>query len=219
MIRALFFKELREIGGWMIGIFAFQLSITLMLMDFNVLPLISIGQRQSIPFLEDDGVSLAYLGGILMLVIAFRQTSWESSHDYFLFLLHRPVARWTIFAAKLAVGAFAYAVCVALPLVILGLWAATPGTHASPFRWSMTSLTWCLTAGMMIPYFGAFLSGIRPGKWVGTRPLPLLGAIVCMAVCLGPLISGYPVASLSMILIAVVGYVASILHIATQRDY
>ena len=154
-----------------------------------------------------------------MLLVAFRQTSWESSRDYFLFLLHRPVPRWAVFASKLAVGAVASALCVVAPIVVLGLWAAAPGTHPSPFRWSMTTQTWCLTAGMMLPYFGAFLSGLRPGRWVGTKLLPLIASILCTVLCMQPLLNGHLFVSLGLTLAATAGFVVSILHVASERDY
>jgi hypothetical protein len=42
----------------------------------------------------------------------------------------------------------------------------------------MTLPAWQLWACMLLVYFGAFLSGIRPARWFGTRLVPLVAAIV-----------------------------------------
>ena len=39
----------------------------------------------------------------------------------------------SLIGLKLAVGALVYLVCGAVPILLYGVWAATPGTHASPF--------------------------------------------------------------------------------------
>ena len=44
----------------------------------------------------------------------------------------------------------------------------------------MTEFAWRLVFQMPLLYLGAFLSGLRPARWLGTRLLPLLGAAVVL---------------------------------------
>ena len=83
---------------------------------------------------------------------------------------------------KLLVGAIMLLACSALPILIYACWAATPGTHASPFEWSMTGQFWRIPLVMTIVYLGSFLSGIRPARWVGTRLVPLASAVFLASV-------------------------------------
>ncbi len=54
----------------------------------------------------------------------------------------------------LGVGDYARVLCYAL-------WASTPGTHASPFFWSMTAGPWQFCTIVPLIYLGAFFSGLR----------------------------------------------------------
>ena len=51
-----------------------------------------------------------------------------------------------------------------------------PGTHASPFFWWMTANAWVALGFIAIVYPAAFLTGLRPARWFGTRLLPLAAA-------------------------------------------
>ena len=104
--------------------------------------------------------------------LGLRQTVGESIHGTWMFLLHRPVGWTRLIGVKLLVGVALYLVCGAAAILVYAWWAATPGTHASPFEWSMTVPTWKVWIVMPIVYLGgAFLSGMRPARWVGTRLL------------------------------------------------
>jgi len=92
-------------------------------------------------------------------------------------LLHRPARRETIFATKLAVGAVVCLLLGGLPVLCYALWAAAPGTHPSPFFWSMTGWVWQMCLEIPLVYLGAFLSGLGPGRWYGSRFLPLAGSL------------------------------------------
>jgi hypothetical protein len=93
-------------------------------------------------------------------------------------LLHRPVSRRRIYGAKLLVGLTTCLICGLAPFLMYAFWAATPGTHASPFEWSMTKDVWVAWLWMTAIYLGAFLSGIRPAAWLGTRLAPLAAAVL-----------------------------------------
>ena len=120
-------------------------------------------------------------------------------------------------AAKLLVGVVVYLVCAAAATLAYAWWAATPGTHASPFEWSMTVQTWKVWIAMPLVYLGAFLSGIRPGRWVGTRLLPLAAAGAVTGLVL--FLPWWPVCGLGMIALSSVVLVGNILFVARARDY
>ena len=93
-------------------------------------------------------------------------------------LLTRPVSRAFVLNVKIAVGLGVYLSTSAVPILLYAIWAATPGTHASPFLWSMTWPMWQCWLGLSAIYLGALLTGLRPGRWWGTRWWPLAGAII-----------------------------------------
>jgi hypothetical protein len=112
----------------------------------------------------------------LAVLLGFKQSAWELQHNTFYFLLHRPMSRRLVFAIKLTVGTLLIFSMLAVAIVIYGSWAAVPGHLSAPFEWSMTLDSWMLTAMLPLVYLGSFLSGIRPGRWFGTRLFPLVAA-------------------------------------------
>ena len=71
-------------------------------------------------------------------------------------------------------GAGLYLAFSAVPILVYAWWAATPGTHAGPFEWSMTLPAWQLWLSITAIYLAAFLVGMRPARWIGSRLLPLV---------------------------------------------
>ena len=67
----------------------------------------------------------------------------------------------------------------------MAVWAATPGTHASPFEWSMTVPIWIGWFAMTILYLGAFHTVVRPGRWYRSRLLPLAASAVATFAAVG----------------------------------
>ncbi|MEX2113512.1 MAG: hypothetical protein WD845_10015 [Pirellulales bacterium] len=171
-----------------------------------------------IPFVSDQTSQLFfYVSGGLAFALGLWQTTGESSRGTFQFLLHRPLAREAIFGTKLAVGASACLGVALLPVATFGLWAATSGTHASPFTWSMTAWAWFLCVQMLLVYLGAFLSGLRPGHWLGSRFLPLAGCVA--ALLLMRTIADWQWSSLVASLALEIVLVLIILDVARGRDY
>jgi hypothetical protein len=179
MIVALVWKELREIRGiTLIGLAVFVLLVGgytgTVALDIPYFP----HTRYEMAFA--DG-SFVFRFGIVTfpfaMAIGFRQSTWESITGACLFLLHRPVARRLIFVVKLATGVSVLLTCSLLPIVVVGAWYARPGNLPAPFEWSMTDTTMRLWLSLPAVYLGAFLSGLRPGNWLGTRLLPLFGTL------------------------------------------
>jgi ABC-type transport system involved in multi-copper enzyme maturation permease subunit len=219
-MRALLLKELREVFAIAAAALGCYLVLVVNLMGakvFDWIPGMPQG-TQEVPFTGSGFASVfTLISVILAIALGFRQSAWESARGTYLFLLHRPVRREAIFLTKLLIGIGVLLFCASLPIVSYAAWAAVPGHHPSPFAWSMTGPAWQLALLMPLLYLGAFLSGIRPARWFGTRLLPLVAATVVLVV-LADLPwwwqLGLPLAAMADGLLA-----ASICHVARIREY
>src|SRR4029079_8266169 len=119
----------------------------------------------------------ALFAGALAIALGLRQTAWEIGQGTYFFLLHRPVRRNRIFALKLLIGGALTMALSALFILIYAWWAERPGHFAAPFEWSMKRSAWIWWIAVLPVYIGACLSGIRPGRWFGTRLVPLVAGI------------------------------------------
>jgi hypothetical protein len=176
MLKTLALKELRETIGLAAVALILSLGFVAGGMGVRLLPFTS-GRSGAIPFIDDPLLfPLGLIAGVLAVALGFRQTAWESAFGTDQFLLHRPVSRLEMVGMKLLVGVVVLVAFSYLPILVYAWWAATPGTHASPFEWSMTWPFWRMPLLMTVVYLGSFLSGIRPARWVGTRLAPFAGA-------------------------------------------
>lgn len=220
MTAALMRKELRECAGiaalGLLGLAWLTLS-AINLSPFGMAFNLARGTAGAIPFLYDSFMmNFGLIAAALAVGLGFKQSLGDQLGNAHLFLLHRPVKRETIYLTKLSVGLAIYFVLAALPVVIYSLWAASEGTHASPFAWSMTTNAWMIWLSIHLVYLGAFLSGIRPAAWLGTRLLPLVAAIglAVLAPSSLPVALGLPVLMLGSAL-----FVVSILFVIETRDF
>jgi hypothetical protein len=219
-MKALAFKELREVFGIAAVALAAYLALVLSLIGakvFDWVPGMPAGTHE-VPFTGPEFTELfTWLSVLFALALGFRQSAWESGTGTFLFLLHRPMSRRAIFLTKLAMGASVFLLCACLPIVLYACWAAVPGHHPSPFAWSMTGSAWRPAFLVPLLYVGAFLSGLRPARWFGTRLLPLV-ATATLFVLLNVLpwwwSLGFPLAVLLYGLL-----VANVCFVAQVRDY
>ena len=217
MQRALAIKELRETGWIALVALLLYVGYISSAMGIQLLPWVGVRGDQ-IPFVSDGlFTSFAVVTGLLAVALGFRQTVWESVMGTDKFLLHRPIGRSRQVGMKLLTGCSLLLVCSSLPILFYGWWAATPGNHASPFEWSMTFPFWTATVTMSTIYFASFLSGLRPGRWYGTRLLPL-AAVGAVAVVF---LSAPWLSDLEFLLIAAVDglLVAIIMLVSRTRDY
>jgi ABC-type transport system involved in multi-copper enzyme maturation permease subunit len=216
MLKALMVKELREAAGFVLLALIGAVYVLAELTATPVTPWQS-GYLNTYPFVNDWlNYYLWLLVGALAIVLGLRQTAWELGQGTYFFLLHRPVQRWRVFGLKLVIGAgLILAFCAGL-ILIYAWWAATPGNVPAPFEWSMTRSAWIAWAAIFPLYIGAFLSGIRPGRWYGTRLLPLAAAIG-----VGYLIGSIPWFWLSLCATAVASAfgIVSIFYYVYARDY
>lgn len=216
MFRAIVLKELREVRGIAIGaILAYGAVLFWYLANHSM-------DSRTIPFAEDYslGNTLSFFAILMVVLLGFRQTFGESVRGTYPFLLHRSASIRLIITAKLFAGLSVYLVATAVPIGIYCIWAATPGNHASPFEWSMTVPAWVVWFVMTLIYLGAFLSGIMPGRWYGSRFLPLAaaGLISCLIAQLNYHLA-VPWWLCGSILVADVWMIILILFVAKARDY
>ena len=220
-MRALTLKELREVFGITAIALAAYLALVINLMGakvFDWIPGMPAG-TSGVPFVDGEFMGTFVLVSVAFaLALGFRQSAWESAKGTFLFLLHRPASRNRIFLTKLAAGAgVLLPVQHCLPIVLYGWWAAVPGHHPSPFEWTMTESAWRLTLQIPLLYLGAFLSGLRPGRWLGTRLMPLVAAALVMAL-LSALPWSWPI-GLTILVALYALLVANICLVARVRDF
>jgi hypothetical protein len=221
MLKATILKELREAAGIVaIGV-AFYFYFTVKAMRHDLLEGFFsryIDYLFAIPFIGGGYLSdFAWVSAGLAIALGFRQSLGESIYGTWMFLLHRPTGWTRLIGVKLAVGVAIYLVCAAMAILAYAWWAATPGTHASPFEWSMTVPAWKIWITMPLLYFGAFLSGIRPGRWVGTRLLPLaVAGVLAVGV---PELRWWPVGGLVVIVLVCAILVDNIFFVVRTRDF
>lgn len=220
MTSALTLKELRESAGVAALGLAGLALVGLTAIGWN--PLGSMfgqwgrGQPGTIPFLYDSfGWHFTLAAGVLAMALGFKQSVGDLLGDAQLFLLHRPVSRRTVYLTKVLVGLALYLLLAGLAVAIYAIWAASDGTHASPFAWSMTIPVWMTWLSISLVYLGAFLSGIRPAAWLGTRLMPLAAAcaLATLAASIPPLVG------LAVALVAGMTLVSLILYVAQTRDF
>jgi hypothetical protein len=216
MLKALVIKELRESAG--IVVLA-ALAIVYALSELTGLRLFRWGGRSldAYPFIYDDlAFYLALCIGGLGIALGMKQTSWELGQGTFFFLFHRPVSRTRLLVCKLLVGVGWVLLLSATMILLCAWWAATPGHVTGPFFWSMTHAAWRLWVALPVVYLGAFLSGIRPASWYGSRLVPLLAAIAAAAAAAkAPWLWLSLLISAAMSVLLVVG----IFYYARRRDY
>jgi hypothetical protein len=182
-MKALAFKELREILGITAAALGCYLALVINLMGakvFDWVPGMPQGTEE-VPFAGNGfWAFFTFISVVFAGAIGFRQSATESARGTYLFLLHRPLRRDSIFLTKLAVGVGVLIVCGSLPIMTYAAWAAVPGHHSGPFVWSMTLPSWRMAILVPLVYLGAFLSGLRPARWFGTRLLPLAAAVLAL---------------------------------------
>lgn len=227
-MRALAVKELRELA-WICGV-ALALLTWIVVRDASgssdVLPgggwartaVYGYGAGgRTAPF-ADEGFLFGY--GVVVsglgIVVALRQTLGESFGGTWLFLLHRPMRRERILGTKAAVGWLLVWATAALPLIGYALWASLPGSFAGPFFWWATAAAAKLWALSPLVYAGAFLTGLRPARWLGTRLLPLVAGVVVFVALLQ-----IPPAWLwaGLAILAAFGFWTAIRAAGIDRDY
>jgi hypothetical protein len=216
MLKALAIKELRESAG--IVVLAI-IGAVYALGEMTATPVVpwQANRLYTYPFVGDQ-LSWYFwlLPGGLAIALGLRQTAWELGQGTYFFLLHRPLPRARVFGLKLVVGGLLVLSFSAGLILVYALWAVTPGHIDAPFEWRMTTPAWIWCLATPLLYVGAFLSGIRPARWFGTRLVPLLAAIGAAAV-----VADIPwlAVALCVSLIGTTIGLVSIFYYVRARDY
>jgi hypothetical protein len=216
MLKALVTKELREAAGL---VALAVLGALYALGELTATPVVPWqgNTLYAYPFVGDSLYFYIWLvAGGLAIALGLRQTAWELGQGTYSFLLHRPVRRSRIFGLKLLIGGSLAMLFSALLILIYAWWAATPGHFAAPFEWSMTRSAWIQWIALLPLYIGAFLSGIRPGLWYGTRLIPLIAG-VGMALLANTMPWFW--AAFAISLVATVFGLVTIFFYVSQRDF
>ncbi len=220
MYKALAFKDLRDLAGLAaLALAAYGLLLVHCTGFVDIALRSEFGYENSVPFVEGPFAPwCACLAAGLSVVLGLWQSAREDTRGTWLLLMHRPLSREKLIGVKLLVGLATYVACAGLPTLAYACWAATPGTHASPFEWSMSAGSWEILFALSALYLAGFLSGLRPGRWLGTRLRPAAAAAVLVA--LVELLPGIPVAiRLAAVGLLDAGLLSSILFVARTRDY
>jgi ABC-type transport system involved in multi-copper enzyme maturation permease subunit len=226
MVLAIVNKELREIRFFAaLALVLYAVHLSRLTGHWNHLLALLLGwlpglgnDPPDLPLL-DSGFSITYglIGVALAIAIGFRQSAWEPSQGTALFLLHRPMSRRAILLTKLLTGLGVQLVCTLVPILIYTSWLAMPGTYPGPFHWSMAGPIFRLWLVMPLLYLGAFASGIRPARWLGSRLLPLLAATMPAVVV--PFLPLWWLVGWPALVIAAAMFVWDILLEAEARDH
>jgi len=174
MLKALVWKETRELAPLV------ALAVVAELLYFLPPELLVLNRTEAdgIPFVSDGLTTwMLVIGGLAGVMFGFWQTIGESVRGTYPYLFHRPVSREMVLLIKLGVGVSLMLLISGVPILWYAVWAATPGTNASPFFWAMTVTTWQACIQLPVLYLAAFLSGLRPAAWLGSRALPLASAL------------------------------------------
>src|SRR6266404_2840832 len=166
---AIFLRELRENAKWAGMIFGVFCAL-IFLRAWHAGPNFLL----NLP----DPMTLIY-APLAGLVMGFAQSIFETKADNWGFVVHRPVSRRGIFAAKCAPGLTLLYAALVVPCLLAAAWAAQPGNLPMPFqgRTVLPMLADVLSAGCY--YFVGILLTLRKARWFGTRLLPVGMAFVC----------------------------------------
>jgi hypothetical protein len=228
MFRAIALKELRE--TWSFAALAVALFAGLVcnqIGKWNALLNLFLGWIPGLkpcacpslfPFLHDSfQTPFTFVAAALAIVLGLRQSAWEPSQGTAHYLLHLPLSRSSLFLSKLFVGIGLLLACTLLPIDSYGVWASTPGTHAAPFEWSMARPVFQIWLTMPLIYLGAFLAGIRPARWYGSRLLPLVA--VALPAFLLQYVPNWWLLGLPLLLVMAGSLTGVTLLEASSRDY
>jgi hypothetical protein len=173
IFRAIFWKELREGARW--G--AAGLLITAGIWAYLLRQLSSFSEAFVSSMFTMTPVAAALVG----LVIGLAQMIPENRSDSWGFLAHRPATRTCLFVSKAAAGVLLFVIAFDIPIVAMLAWIATPGRAPYPFDWRLAAPAVVDTLSGLAYYFAGLMTGIRHGRWYGSRALGLGGALVVSA--------------------------------------
>ena len=177
MWKALAIKELRDVS-LIVAASAFAFFVWTATVLAPSIPWIGYHGDVMIPFLTGEILGpLIIISSATAIGIGLRQSTCVLGESPSQFLLHRPIERWRLIAFKLFIGFAVVFVLTTTGVVVIFLRAALPGNIPAPFRVWMTTPAWIAIGCVSVVYHAAFLSGLRPARWFGSRLLPTIGIL------------------------------------------
>ena len=120
----------------------------------------------------------AFFCAIFGALLGWLQIHNERHRDLWAFLIHRPLSRTKIFAAKSVAGLSLYTLGAGLPLLGFIFMTWMPGHIAAPFEWRMVLPVLSFFLAGIVFYFAGMLTGLRQARWYASRGLGLGAAFV-----------------------------------------
>lgn len=217
MLRALIWKEVREI--WVIAAVGLAINYWIVVgaMGFQ---LGFVSNPDSSPFGSNDSTitSVTVLSSLVALILGWWQNYHEEIRETRRFLYHRPLKQMRIIAIKAIVGLSTSLLIAVIPILHYTLWAATPGTHPSPFYWWMTAWFLACIAAIPLLYLGGFLGGLAPNEFFGMRDFAMLAGILSGILVGITIQEGNTAILLIVISVTTLLFVTCIRHVTKTRD-
>ena len=170
-MKALFVKELRE--QFKVALLGLLIFAALLFFGYRetteaLLQMINggyVGNNSLQPLLSMTVLSAtAIFCAIFGALLGWLQIRAEKHGDLWAFLIHRPITRTRIFAAKLLAGLCLYSLAAGLPMLALVILVWTPGHVATPFEWAMVLPCVTLFLCGILCYFAGMLTGLRQAR-------------------------------------------------------
>jgi ABC-type transport system involved in multi-copper enzyme maturation permease subunit len=217
MLKSLLWKEFRELLPLSVAALAAQAFLLLGLMRFRAMVSAAASPRDA----ESIWPIMCTIAVLFAVAAGLWQCARENQANHYQFLLHRPLHRNTIFISKLALGAAVCLLTVGLPLLCFAFWVDNRLAFHSMAPW-LSEPAWKTDAGLLLLYLGGFLSALRPGRWYGSRFLPLFAGILLFIIVVVvaqstsswmwfPMLIAGPIFELC--------FAAAILHVARTRSF
>jgi hypothetical protein len=114
--------------------------------------------------------------GLVQMTPDMRRGRWQ-------FLNHRPVSRGSLLLGKILAGFMLYFLSAGVPLALVIVWVATPGHIPGPFSSNMIGPNLAKFFAGFPWYAAGLLVAARRGRWVGSRLVPIGGAVAAVFFC------------------------------------
>ncbi len=122
-----------------------------------------------------------YASPVFAVFLGVMQTVWDFSDRNRGYLLHRAVSLNEVLLSKVVSGAIVYFTVTLIPLILVAVFFAAKGIEQLPFRPLQVIAPLSMVCLFYFFHPAAMWMMIRPGKWYGTKLLPIsVPVVVCL---------------------------------------
>ena len=148
---------------------------------------------------------------LLAFCLGWAQMTGEGKRDAWAFLVHRPVTRRFLFWCKAAAG---LSLCALALFVVFGGFAVAMRFVKTPMPWNWRVFSFCFVIWMCCAttYFTGALLALRVRPLIGSRLLPLFGALFFASV----LASWQEIQTMMWAMMAALSLIVAVLALASQ---